>query len=114
MKEGDKNTKFFHAQCNERRQQNCIKGPKDAQGVWQTEKSRIADVAVEYFHNIFASSTPQVSLISTCLEGMERVIDEDMNNLLLEDFTSSEVSQALKQMYPTKAPGSDGMSTIFY
>uniref|UniRef100_A0A2N9GZ45 Reverse transcriptase zinc-binding domain-containing protein n=1 Tax=Fagus sylvatica TaxID=28930 RepID=A0A2N9GZ45_FAGSY len=90
MKEGDKNTKFFHAQCNEQRQQNCIKGLRDGQGVWQTEKSRIADVAVEYFQNIFTSTTPQMSLISTCLEGMERVIDEDMNNLLLEDFTSSE------------------------
>jgi hypothetical protein len=114
MKEGDKNTKFFHAQCNEQRQQNCIKGLRDGQGVWQTEKSRIADVAVEYFQNIFTSTTPQMSLISTCLEGMERVIDEDMNNLLLEDFTSSEVSQALKQMYPIKASGSDGMSAIFY
>uniref|UniRef100_A0A2N9G0A2 Endonuclease/exonuclease/phosphatase domain-containing protein n=1 Tax=Fagus sylvatica TaxID=28930 RepID=A0A2N9G0A2_FAGSY len=33
---------------------------------------------------------------------------------LLKDFTSSEVSQSLKQMYPTKAPSSDGMSAIFY
>uniref|UniRef100_A0A2N9HX16 Reverse transcriptase domain-containing protein n=1 Tax=Fagus sylvatica TaxID=28930 RepID=A0A2N9HX16_FAGSY len=37
-----------------------------------------------------------------------------MNNMLLEDFNSEEVSQALKQMYPTKAPGPDGMSAVFY
>jgi hypothetical protein len=45
---------------------------------------------------------------------MDRVITDDMNNQLLEDFTPTEVSQALKQMYPTKALGVDGMSAIFY
>ncbi len=55
-----------------------------------------------------------MSSILGCLEGMEGVINEDLNNQLLKDFTSSEVSQSLKQMYPTKAPSSDGMSAIFY
>jgi hypothetical protein len=44
---------------------------------------------------------------------MGTVISEDMNAQFLEDFTSAEVSEALKQMYPTKAPGPDGMSAIF-
>ena len=113
MREGDKNTKFFLVQCNEMRQHNFIKGIRDEHGVWQTEKSRATDVAIDYFQKFFTSSNPHVSSILGCLEGMEGVINEESNNQLLKDFTSSEVSQSLKQMYPTKAPSPDGMSAIF-
>ncbi len=37
-----------------------------------------------------------------------------MNRELLSECKAEEVHQALKQMYPTKAPGPDGMSAIFY
>ena len=38
----------------------------------------------------------------------------EMNVDLIRDFTIEEVRLALNQMHPTKAPGSDGMSIIFY
>ena len=37
-----------------------------------------------------------------------------MNEKLLAVFKAEEVWQALQQMHPTKAPGPDGMSPIFY
>ena len=37
-----------------------------------------------------------------------------MNEELLADFKSEKVWSALKQMHPTKAPRSDGMSPIFF
>ena len=37
-----------------------------------------------------------------------------MNENLNKSFTREEVAIALKQIHPTKAPGPDGMSTIFY
>lgn len=42
-----------------------------------------------------------------------RVTDE-MNGLLTAKYTSEEVKMALKQMHPTKAPGPDRMSALFY
>ena len=37
-----------------------------------------------------------------------------MNESLNRNFNRDEVAIALKQIHPTKAPGPDGMSTIFY
>ena len=41
-------------------------------------------------------------------------VTEEMNEELTKEFTTEEVKAALKQMHPTKAPGLDGMSAIFY
>ena len=69
---------------------------------------------MDYYQAIFTSSNPSVESINTCLQGMESVVTNDMNAHLQAKLTSYEVYQALKQMYPTKAPGPDGMSAIFY
>ena len=102
MSEGDKNTQFFHAQCNERRRTNHISGLRDSAGVWQTEKTKIAEIAVDYFQGIFTSSNPSAESITTLLQGLESVVTNAMNDQLQAEFTKEEVSLALKQMYPTK------------
>ena len=58
LKEGDKNTKFFHAQASERRKQNTIVGIWDEQGRWCDDEESIAQAAISYFDNIYSSSHP--------------------------------------------------------
>jgi len=41
-------------------------------------------------------------------------VSEEMNDELTKDFTTKEVRTTFRQMHPTKVPGLDGMSTIFY
>ena len=45
---------------------------------------------------------------------MERSVTDDMNAMLLQEFTELEVEEALKQMAPLKAPGPDGIPPPFY
>ena len=67
---------------------------------------------MSYYKSLFASSSPRD--MEEVLDGVDTVVSDEMNNQLTQDFTPSEVEQALNQMAPLKTPGPDGMSPIFY
>nr|XP_023921575.1 uncharacterized protein LOC112033027 [Quercus suber] len=59
IKDGDKNTKFFHGTAAQRKQQNFIKGLKDNEGVWQTEEGIVSKMLIDFYSELFTSSSPQ-------------------------------------------------------
>ena len=65
-----------------------------------------------YFENIYKSDQPGnfESSLSSITTRVSREMNEDLN----VEFKAEEVWNALKQMHPTKAPGPDGMSPIFF
>ena len=64
-----------------------------------------------YFHDMFATFHP--TRIGETLTVVEKVVSEETNQRLLQPYTPEEVRAALFQMHPSKAPGSDGMSSFF-
>ena len=101
---GDKNTKYFHGVATQRKRRNFIKGVRDLDGVWQTEEGVISDIFVDFYTKLFSSSNVQG--LNQVLEGVKRVVTADMNEELLKPYSKDEIEAAIRQMAPSKAPGS--------
>ena len=84
----------------------------DENGNWHDSIDGITKVAVSYFKNIYSSSYP--THILEVLDTIPTKVAEEMNQLLIQEFTREEIEVALDQMHPTKAPGPDDMSAIFF
>ena len=84
----------------------------DDEGVWHEEHEAIENIIMDYFKSIFSSDQP--SNFKASLEAMDKKVTPKMNKVLLKEFRAEEVWSALKQMYPTKSPGPNGTSPIFY
>ena len=98
--------------ASDRRRRNTINSIMDEIGNWHDSIDNIAEVAVSYFKNLYTNSYP--TRILEVLDTSPTSVTEDMNQLLIQEFTREEVEVALKQMHPTKALGPDGMSAIFF
>jgi hypothetical protein len=103
LREGDRNTRFFHSKAVWRARKNKIKKLQDGEGVWQTEPKIMGQMATEYFKSLF---TADVNLIAGPVIGLfEEKITQGMNEKLCAEFTDKEISDALFQIGPLKAPG---------
>ena len=73
---------------------------------------QVSVLGTNYFEDIFTTSAPQH--IDTTLEFVPSMVSADMNRGLLLLFTEEETKSAVFQMHPSKAPGPDGMSSLFF
>ncbi|KAB5524821.1 hypothetical protein DKX38_022570 [Salix brachista] len=56
LKEGDRNTHFFHLSTIIRRRKNKIKGLQNINGDWVSDMCGMKDIVVNYFHKLFFNS----------------------------------------------------------
>jgi len=69
-------------------------------------------VFVDYYEELFTSSNP--SNFFEVMEVVQPKESEAINARLIREFQVEEVHMALKQMYPLKAPGLNGMPPLFF
>jgi hypothetical protein len=112
LKEGDRNTSYFHRQAVWRARKNRIKRLKGVDGVWCDEPRVLKDMTNDYFQKLYQAD-PMV-LPDNVIELVEEQIDGEMNMSLCKEFTKEEISDALFQMGPLKAPGPDGLPARFF
>ncbi|KAL5565121.1 hypothetical protein UlMin_028285 [Ulmus minor] len=114
LKDGDRNTKFFHRKATARRKNNEILGFCDSNGCWQDDIGVVSGVIQRYFNNIFQSNCLTMDQINLVTDSIPTRVSPKMNNCLLKPFTEDDVKAAVFGMSPTKAPGFDGMSALFF
>ncbi|KAK9286378.1 hypothetical protein L1049_014773 [Liquidambar formosana] len=110
LKEGDKNTKFFHRMANAHKKGNYIR-KLIVNGALVKDENIFAREIVDYYENLFYEEedwrplTEDMAFKSLDLEeanGLERVFDE------------LEVLEAINELNGDKAPGPDGFTIAFF
>ncbi|KAL9671743.1 hypothetical protein QQ045_009316 [Rhodiola kirilowii] len=115
LREGDRNTRFFHLKVSHRRQVNRIDKLKDHTDTWISGDKELCNLVVSHFSSLFKSSrVGGMNRLMNLLEVVPRKVTSEMINILSSPYNEMEVQDALFQMCPTKAPGIDGYSALFF
>ncbi|GAA0158178.1 hypothetical protein LIER_15272 [Lithospermum erythrorhizon] len=93
LKEGDKNTRFFHASAMIRRRRNLLLGLEDSEGVWQAGTHSVEQVVLNYFGNIFRANPETEPELATHI--VDQRVTEKRNHQLTRVITSEEVKHAV-------------------
>lgn len=112
LKDGDRNTRFFHEKARWRSRKNKISKLRKHDGSWCTSKAEMGKMATDFFSNLYTADTsvnPDV-----ILQHVHGLISAEANENLCKDFTPEEISDALFQIGPLKAPEPDGFSARFF
>ncbi|KAG4109650.1 hypothetical protein ERO13_1Z049693v2, partial [Gossypium hirsutum] len=112
LREGDRNTRYFHSKATGRLKKNFIEKLKDMDGNWVTSSKEISQVGKNYFLGLFRSNGQRVDLQEVGY--IQECVTRETNEWLTRDYTEHEVLQAIKQMNPNKAPGIDSLSGNFF
>lgn len=114
LKEGDKNTRFFHSKASVRREKNIICRLEDEKRIWVEEAEKVEQVIGEHFTKMFTTTNPSSTQISVILSKLLVKITEEMASYVEQPFTTEEIANALAQMCPTKAPGPNRFPISFF
>ena len=79
LKEGDRNTKFFHEKASARRRKNKIWGVEDNNGKWLKDQDDINREFSEFFQDLFTTSNPSYAQIQEVVLELQPKVTSEMN-----------------------------------
>ncbi|XP_041000807.1 uncharacterized protein LOC121246650 [Juglans microcarpa x Juglans regia] len=112
LKEGDKNSNFFHRCATQRRQSNEIKEIENERGEKARNQMEISQLFQEYYQFLFKTSNPRD--IDAALCDIESLVTPEMNRQLEKECSFDEVKKVVFEMDSLSSQGPDGFSAGFY
>lgn len=77
-------------------------------------KSEIEKVITDFYEDLFATSNPTTNNITQVTKHITPLVILETNTNLSAPFTKEEAKKALFDLSPSKAPGPDGFTALFY
>lgn len=112
LQEADRNTKFFHSYATTRKKNNTINKILCANGTWAKTEDGIIQEALKYFQDLFAH--PSYGTVPENGDLKVKCLSQEAITDLNRPYTDEEVTAALQDFHPSKAPGPDGLPALFY
>jgi hypothetical protein len=109
IKDGDRNTSFFHHAIVKRRRRNTIVSVKDENNVMQFKPDKISNTFVNYFRSIFSSTNANTG---RPFLGTQPLQDCEDYTYTIPD--NQEILDTLKEMKRNASLGPDGFNVEFY
>ncbi|MCH84659.1 endonuclease/exonuclease/phosphatase family protein, partial [Trifolium medium] len=111
LKDGDTNSRFFHATASSKRRRNEVTKLQNNEGVVVKAQHEICEVVKDYFVTLFSSTHREMHPM---LNHITPSITYEDNTKLTAPFQIHEFKKALFSMHSDKAPGPDGLNPAFY
>jgi hypothetical protein len=112
LREGDKNSKYFHLSTIIRRRRNKIDTIKSDLGEWITDRKEIRKHFLTHFTSQFCEE--EVDFPTNLEELIPNSISDSENEELCRIPTPQEIKKTLFDMSAQKSPGPDGLPVLFY
>lgn len=109
IKEGDKNTKYFHTLALIRKRKNTI-STLFSNGVCVSDPAGIHKEAISYFKTLFKEEYPSRPVIEDLNFNK---INPEQASFLVSPFSRTEIEEAVESCNAQKAPGPDGFNFRF-
>ena len=110
LKEGDKNTKYFHKVANSHRRHNAIRNLY-INGVLTLDQEAIKAEILGFYQHLYIEDT----ICRPLLDGLSfSSISPEEESWLERPFEEEEISNVVSNMNGDKAPGPDGFPMSFY
>eukprot|EP00253_Pinus_taeda_P004077 PITA_04077 len=115
LKEGERNTSFFHRSTMANRSHNRISSIKDEGGHLLNSHEDIETVLVQHFRGIAKETIlDRDHFIRDLTRHIPKLVTREDNFNLNRPVTKEEVSKVIKEMQNGKAPGPDGFNVDFF
>eukprot|EP00253_Pinus_taeda_P013673 PITA_13673 len=115
LKEGERNTRFFHRSTLANRAHNRISSIKDEGGQLLSSHEDIEVVLVQHFRGIAKENIlDREHFIKVLTRHIPRLVSREDNFKLNRPVTKEEISDVLKEMQNGKGPGPDGFNVDFF
>eukprot|EP00253_Pinus_taeda_P003053 PITA_03053 len=115
LREGERNTKFFHRTTVQRRMHNSIPFIQTQGGAKIESHEEIENEFLKHFAQVHTEPEgDRRPTIARITNNVPKIITEEHNELLLRPILMQEVDDAMSQLKEGKAPGPDGFTTTFF